>query len=1100
MMSKRWSVVGMGVVVAGAFLLFQALPKHALGDDSAAKGTENPTKNTPKTIVFNRDVRPILSDRCFSCHGFDEKKRQSNLRLDTRAGAFDELPKHKGKRAFVPGRLDLSYAYQRMISKEPAEQMPPPTSHLTIDDKDREVIKEWILQGAKWQDHWAFVKPVKAEVPKTHGPQSAGFGDWDVNPIDHFILARLDEEGLKPSPEADRATLIRRVSMDLIGLPPTPAEVDAFEKDTAPNAYEKVVDRLLANPHYGEKMAAHWLDEARYADSHGFQSDPERFMWHWRDWVINAFNSNMPYDEFTKEQLAGDLMPNATDDMKIATGFNRNPRMNSEGGIIDEEWRVETVIDRVDTTSQTFLGLTMACCRCHDHKFDPITQKEFYSFSGYFNSINERGEYFSVGLDKGINAGPTMKAFSADTKVKLAELNGEIKTDEGKMAKLNERVPGLEKAFVAGGGKMEEPKGLALRFALDGSVGGVDGEGKAVAAHFVEKEGAKAATQPVYVAGKIGGKGVKFTGEAIDAGNVADFERTDAFSYGAWVNLQGGDGSIVNKMTDAPAFRGFDLYLQGGKLAPHFDSNWPQNALKVVTANALPLNQWVHVFVTYDGSAKPEGVKIYVNGAEVGTTTEVNALHAVPGEVVKGKVTGSMRSGAALLIGRRVKGSALNGSVQDVRFYGRVLSPTEVTALVIGPELETLVKVPVEKRTKEQKEEMASALLGGLPEYREAVNGMGKVRGEIAGIENDPSNTTMIMAELPKPRDTFVLKRGQYDMHGDKVELGTPAVLNAFPKGAPNNRLGLAEWIVSKDNPLTARVRVNRLWEKFFGVGIVKTSENFGTQAEWPSHPELLDWLACEFMDKGWDMKAIQKEMVMSATYRQSSDMAEGIAERDPDNRLLSHGPRFRLSAEEVRDQALAVAGILSPKIGGASVKPYEPGDLWAGNLFGNLATYKVDSGDKVYRRTLYTFLKRTAAPANEMIWDMPSREYCVVKRSRTDTPLQALDVMNDETYVEASRVLAEKMLEEGGNTPEERIGYAFKKATCRMPTEDEMKILGGELEKQLDHYKKDAAGAEMLVKVGDTPVDKKLDQKELAGYTMVASTILNLDEVINKN
>lgn len=1079
-----------GVVMAG--VLGEFSPSHP-SQTARADAPQAAAPAKVQKIIFDRDIRPILSDRCFKCHGFDEKKRESGLRLDLKTGAFDPLPKHKDKRAFVPGHPEQSYAYQRMLSKDPHEMMPPPNSHLSITDHEREMVKLWIEQGAKWQDHWAFEKPVRPEPPAVRDKS------WVRNPIDNFILARLDEEGLKPSGEADRATLIRRVSLDLIGLPPTPAEVDAFVKDTAPDAYEKLVDRLLANPHYGEQMAVHWLDEARYADSHGFQSDPERHQWHWRDWVINAFNTNMPYDRFVTEQLAGDLLPNATEDQKIATGFNRNHRMNSEGGIIDEEWRVETVIDRVETTSGAFLGLTMGCCRCHDHKYDPITQKEFYSFSAYFNSINERGEYFSVGLDKGINGAPVMKAYSAETKKQIADLNTQIKDADARVAKLRERLPELEAKFVAEGGKVKDPAGLALRFALDGKVEGVDGAGKSVAAKFAGKA---PATQPTYVDGKLPGKAVKFTGDgsAIDAGQAFNPERNERFSYGAWVNLQGGDGSIVNKMTDGPLFRGIDLYLQGGKVAPHFDSNWPQNALKVVSANPLPMNQWVHVFVTYDGSAKPEGVRIYFNGQQQATTVEVNALHEVPGEVVGGGVTGSMRSGAPLLIGRRVKGSELKGSVQDVRFYSRVLTPIEVAALGVGPDMERLVKIPADKRTKEESEQLAMSLLGPLPEYAKAIEDKGKAQATLTGIDNDPANTTMVMEELPKPRDTFVLVRGQYDHHGDKVDVGVPSVLNPLPKDAPKNRLGLAEWIASPDNPLTARVRVNRLWEKFFGTGIVKTSENFGVQAEWPSHPELLDWLATEFVARKWDMKAIQKEIVMSATYRQASSTTPELVERDPDNRLLAHGPRFRLSAEQVRDQALAVSGLLSPKMGGRSVKPYEPADLWAGNLFGNLATYAPDTGENLYRRTLYTFLKRTAAPANQMVWDMPSREFCVVKRSRTNTPLQALNVMNDPTYVEASRVLAEHMLTHGGNDAAQRIKYAFLTATCRPPTGAELKILQDELAAQLAHYQKDAAAAKKLIAIGATPPDAKLNPSELAAYTLTASTILNLDEVINKN
>jgi len=1081
------------MVFVAALAIFFTNPKPLRAD--------SPAPSAPTKIIFNRDIRSILSDRCFPCHGFDNNKRQSGLRLDTKSGAFDPLPKHTGKRAFVPGNLAESYAYQRMISTDPKEVMPPATSHLKMNDAERNLFRLWIEQGAKWEEHWAFVKPVRPEVPAVQNKS------WPRNDIDRFILARLEEEGLKPSPEADKPTLIRRLSLDLTGLPPTPAEVDAFVNDPSANAYETLVDRLLASPHYGEQMATHWLDEARYADSHGFQSDPERHQWHWRDWVIKTFNNNMPYDEFIVEQLAGDLLPNATEDQKIATGFSRNHRMNSEGGIIDEEWRVETVIDRVETTSGSMLGLTLGCCRCHDHKFDPITQKEFYSFCAYFNSINERGEYFSVGLDKGINGAPVMKVLSPDTTKRLAELEAAVKKADARVAEFKAKVPEMEKQFVASGAKLPEPTGAALRFPLNGTVDGIDTAGKTVPAKFTLMAGGPT-TQPSYIKGKLPGKAVKFDGrgEGIDAGDVADYERTDSFSVGAWVFLQSADGSILNKMTDAPLFRGFDLFLQGGKVAPHFVSNWPQNALKVVTGDPLPMKQWVHVLVTYNGSGKPEGVRVYVNGQQQGTTTETDALHEVPGEVVgpppAGKrpyASATMRSGAPLLIGRRSKDSYLRGSVQDVRFYNRVLTPVEAAALGVGPDLQQLVKVPVEKRTPQQNEKLAAALLGPLPEYNQAVADREKPKAEMDTINNDPGNTTMIMEELPKPRDTFVLIRGQYDHHGDKVEPGVPAVLNPMPKGESQNRLGLAHWIATPDNPLTARVRVNRLWEKFFGIGIVKTTENFGTQAAWPSNPELLDYLATEFVAQKWNLKAIQKEMVMSAAYRQSSNITPELLERDPENRLVARGPRFRLAAEEVRDQALAVSGLLVDKLGGPSVKPYEPANLWDGNLFGNLSKYTVDAGDKLYRRSLYMFLKRTAAPPNMMVFDMPSREYCVVKRSRTNTPLQALDLMNDPTYVEAARSLAQRMLIEGGKSESDRIAYAFHRATCRAPSAAESQILQEQLTNMLEHFKKDPDAATKLLAIGSSPRDAKLNAPELAAYTMTASVILNLDEMINK-
>jgi hypothetical protein len=1012
-------------------------------------------------INFNRDVRPILSDRCFACHGPDGNKRQSGLRLDLEKGLYEPLPKHAGKRAFVPGNVADSYAYQRIISTDAKEVMPPVTApHLKLNQHEKDLVRQWIEEGAPWAEHWTFVAPKRPEAPAVTD------NAWPTNEIDRFVLARLEEDGLKPSPAADKATLIRRVSLDLIGLPPTLSEVEEFVADQSPDAYEKVVDRLLASPHYGEQMSVAWLDAARYADSHGYQSDPERFMHHWRDWVIDAFNANMPFDQFAIEQLAGDLLPNATESQKIATGFNRNHRMNSEGGIIDEEWRVESVIDRVETTGTTFLGLTLGCARCHDHKYDPITQKEFYSFSAYFNSINERGEYFSIGLDRGMNAPPLMKVFGPETKKHMA------------------RLPEMEAAFKASNAKVVEPKDVLARWTLDETVEGAGADGAVIKAAF---EGGE---KPAFVDGKLG-KAFKTDGvkASIDADQALEFERTDAFSYGAWVNLAGPDGAILSKMDSEPTHKGFDLLLSGGKVMPHISSNWAtQNAVKVTTRNPLPMNTWTHVFVTYDGSSKAAGLKVYVDGKLQEVTPEVD------------KLTESIKCKSPLVIGRRVNFTApMNGSVDDVRFYKRTLTGSEVAALATGPDIDTILPLADDKRTPEQKSTIAKLLLGSVPEYVAAEAEKAKAQAELAVIEGDVRNTTMIMEELPKPRDTFVLNRGQYDLHGEKVDVGVPAILPPLPADAPKTRLTLAKWIVAPENPLTARVQANRLWEKFFGVGLVKTTENFGVQTEWPSHPELLDWLATEMVAQRWDLKQFQKMIVTSATYRQAAHVTPELLERDPENRLLARGPRYRLSAEQVRDQALAVSGLLSPKLGGPAVKPYQPDDLWAGNLFGNLVKYVPDSGDNLYRRSMYTFIKRTAGPANMMAFDMTTREYCIVKRSRTNTPLQALDKMNDPQYVEAARVLAEHMMKDGGADAPARIAYGFKRATARPPTPREIEILTGALSQLLDRYQANPDAATKLLAVGARARDPKLDGPELAAYTMAASVILNLDEMINK-
>ncbi len=917
---------------------------------------------------------------------------------------------------------------------------------------------------------------------------------WPRNDIDHFILARLEEEGLQPSKPADKYKLIRRVSLDLTGIPPTMAEVDAFVADQSPNAYEKVVDRLLASPRYGEQMAVAWLDYARFADSHGYQNDPGRYMSHWRDWVINAYNSNMPFDQFTIEQLAGDLLPNATIDQKIATGFNRNHRITAEGGSIEEEWHVETVIDRVETTSATWMGLTMGCCRCHDHKFDPITQKEFYQFSGFFNSINEKGTgQGSVAL--GGNQPPWLRVHNPGEKQRIADLDLKIAADEAKLQQYQQRLPELEKKWSSAGNNQKEPDGLLARFPLDGTPNGVDAAGKVLPA-TVQGHG-------TWIDG-LTGKAFNADGKggSINAGTAVQLERNEPLSFGAWVNMRG-TGCVFGRMEAPPHYRGFDIQIhEDGRLAAHLIHDWATGeALHVFMPNSIfPKNQWIHIMVTYDGSSKADGLKIYMNGRLQETKTEFDDLRD------------SILTSAPLQIGVRADPVPLDGAVSDVRFYKRVLLPEEILYLATQPVAEVLIRIPPEKRTVEQQQLLAKTLLAGDPEYAKAAAEIEPARKELNSLTasgGKPTgaggpDTTMIMQELPKPRDTFILLRGQYDKHGDKVEPGVPSIFPPLPAGLPANRLALAQWIVDPSNPLTARVQSNRLWEKFFGIGLVKTSENMGTQAEWPSHPELLDWMATEMIRLKWDLKAFQKEIVMSATYQQDSNITPELLERDPENRLLARGPRFRLSAEMVRDQALAAAGLLIDKIGGPSTHPYEPTDLWdgakapQGNL-GDLVKYNIDQGEGAYRRTMYTFIKRTMPPPSLMVFDMPGREVCTVRRARTNTPLQALDILNDPTFVEAARVLAQHMMTDGGKTPEERLAYGFYRVLCRRPHDAETKILADGFSTQLNQFRNDRAAALKFLSIGQSKLDDKLDPIELAAYTMMASAILNLDETITK-
>jgi hypothetical protein len=820
-------------------------------------------------LAFNRDVRPILADTCFKCHGFDKAARKAGLRLDVREDAV--APRDGKGPAIVPGDPAASLLWRRIVSEDPDERMPPSPAHAALTDSQKATLRAWIEQGAAYQPHWAFVAPVRPPLPVV---KQAG---WARNEIDAFVLALLEARGMTPSSEADRATLIRRLSLDLTGLPPTPEEVDAFLADVSPGAYESVVDRLLASPHYGERMALDWLDAARYADTHGYHRDGGRDMTAWRGWVIDAFNRNLPFDRFTVEQLAGDLLPGATVEQRIASGFNRNHLINIETGAVPEEYHAAYVIDRVNTTATVWLGLTAGCAQCHDHKFDPLTQAEYFGLFAFFNNVPENG------IDgAGGNAVPLMKLASAEQQQNLDALAAAISEAEAKLS--------------AAAGEIDVAQ--------------------------AEWEKAAAAGSPVPPA------------NVVAALAVAADQRSDA---------------------------------QKAELRAH---------------------------------------------------------------------------------------------------YRAEISPVAQT---LGGELARL-----------QKE-----------------------RGDLdAGIP-----TTMVMQELPQRRETFVLLRGQYDQKGPAVSAGVPAVLPALPPGAPADRLALARWLVDPANPLTARVTVNRLWQSLFGTGLVKTSEDFGTQGEPPTHPELLDWLAVEFREGNWDVKRLLKRIVTSATYRQSSVITPAALAADPECRLLGRFPRRRLPAELIRDGALAASGLLDRRIGGASVMPYQPERLWEEltsreadmNNF-TAQSYVQSHGPDLYRRSMYTFWKRTVPPPQLSTFDAPDRETCTVRRPRTNTPMQALVLLNDPTYVEAARKLAERVMRDGGLTDDGRVAFAFRLPLARAPRTEESAVLKALFAEQLAHYRRDTEAARRLFAVGESPADPALDPAELAAWATVASVILNLDETVVKN
>jgi hypothetical protein len=1062
--------------------------------------------SAPRRIDFNRDIRPILSDKCWACHGPDAPNHKIKLRLDSEAAALADLG--RGRRAIVPRHPEQSELVGRITAADEAMRMPPSYSGRTLSQAEIALLTEWIAQGATWQTHWAFIPPERAPLPAVKNKQ------WPRNPVDYFVLARLEKEGLSPAPEADRATLIRRVSLDLTGLPPTPAEVDNFLADNSPDAYEKVVDRLLRSPRYGERMAFKWLEAARYADTNGYQLDGERVAWRWRDWVIEAFNRNKPYDQFIVEQLAGDLLPpartpEATLDQKIATAFNRNHRINSEDGIVPAEYAVEYVVDRVDTTSTVFLGLTMGCARCHNHKFDPLAQREYYQLYAYFNSIPEDGRASNHG-----NSAPWVVAPTREQRRQLTKLEAEVAEVEKKLAAQLKSAASAERRWERSlsrspGAQWSPSDNLVFGHALDqtGRVaayeikpdGSLQAEGKPAERGF--KDGA-----PQFVASPTG-QGAAFDGKVYyDAGRVANFNHRDRvkdfkekFAVSAWFYAESEQaGAIVTKTADAageqennlPKSRGYGLYLVNGKLHFNLVGVWADDSFRVETEAAPALGRWHHVAALFDSSAPYEKVQIYLDG-------EKQKLKLNQPRLFRNFAD----SNARLKIGAGGGAQWLfKGRLDDVRIYNALPDAEQIAVLACADSLDRIAAVLPPKRTAAQKLKLQRAFLEqGAPA---ALNQTWRERAALlrqkARLEAS-FPTLMVMEEAAEPRAAFVLKRGAYDAPGERVSRGVPAALPPLPADAPGNRLGLARWLVQPSHPLTARVQVNRFWQMLFGTGLVKTVEDFGSQGELPSHPELLDWLAVEFQQNGWDTKALLKTIVTSATYRQSSAAAPELLQRDPDNRLLARGVRMRLAAEVIRDQALSIAGLLVEKRGGESVKPYQPAGLWSDMVFKEIQ-YVQDKGEKLYRRSLYTYWKRTIAPPEMVTFDAATRESCTVRETRTNTPLQALNLMNDVTYVEAARVLAERMMREGGAVVDERLRFAFRLATARLPNAAESRVLGESFRAQLEYFTKRPAEAARLLKVGEKPADATLNQTELAAYATVASLILNLDEVITQH
>jgi hypothetical protein len=1014
-------------------------------------------------VDFSRDVLPILSDKCFHCHGPDARARKAGLRFDSKEGAFRV---RRGKAVIVPGKSAQSKLYRLVSSSDPDERMPPPESNRSLTPQQVDTLKRWIDEGAKWGQHWAFAPPNRPAVPTTRGQ------DWAHSAIDSFILARLEKEGLPPSPEAPREAWLRRVTFDLTGLPPTLAEIDAFLADTSAQASEKVVDRLLRSPRYGERMASVWLDLARYADTHGFQMDRYRPVWPYRDWVVRAFNQNLPYDQFLTWQLAGDLLPGATKEQRLATAFNRLHLQNEEGGIVEEEFRVAYVVDRVNTFGTAFLGLTFDCTRCHDHKYDPLTQKDYYSLFAFFQNIDESGQtsYFTAAMPV-----PTLLLSEDATDARLAVLRRQIQGKEKELADVRSRAGEAFNAWLRHRPKQMETPGLLGAFSFDSiKVNKVANEADA-------KKPGQTVEGPKRVPGKHG-QALELNGEnGVTFPSLGHFSRVDPFSVSLWLKTPAhAPRFVVLHHSKAPidaGSRGYELLLENGRVAFGLHHMWPRNSLKVVTRRAVPLNQWTHVVVSYDGSSRPSGVHVYLDGEPAGV------------EVVRdGLFKDITYEGGEpdLAIGFRFRDNGFKGgSVDDFRLFGRELTALEAAHLAGRPAQSLEGQRPL------LLDYFLSVAHKPTLELRQQLHELRRQESQMI----QPIAEIMVMEEMSQPKPAYILKRGGYDAPGERVSANTPASLPPFPADQPRNRLGLARWLLDPNHPLTARVTVNRAWQLMFGTGLVETSDNFGSQGTPPTHPELLDWLARDFVDHGWDLKRLLRQLALSATYRQSSRATPELLARDPGNQLLARAPARRLTAEMTRDQALALSGLLVERQGGPAVKPYQPEGLWEVAM--GSPHYDRGRGADLYRRSLYTFWKRTVPHPAMITFDAAERNVCVVRRQSTSTPLQALALLNDPQIVEAARFLGQRMLTEGGKTPREQVDWVFRTVTGRRATDREVQVLERLLAEQRQLFREDPGAAKKLLAVGDGKCDEGRDACELASATVLALAVLNHDAAV---
>ena len=1059
----------LGSAIAGVGL---ALCQFGLG--GPAQAAESP-------LSYNEHIRPILVENCFSCHGADSASRQADLRLDRRDDAVEYG-------AIVPGDPDSTAILDRVYSDDPEMVMPPPETKKTLSAAQKELLVRWVKEGAEYEPHWSFIPPARPPLPEVKR------ADWVRNPIDRFVLARLEAEGLTPAAEADRRTLARRVAYDLTGLPPDPALVEAFVLDPHADAYERLVDTLLASLEWGEHRGRHWLDYARYADTHGIHFDNYREMWTYRQWVINAFNRNMPFDEFTILQLAGDLVadhgPDATPDQildnKIASGFNRCNMTTNEGGIIDEEYLVLYARDRTETTAQVFMGLTAGCAVCHDHKFDPLSQREFYELSAFFNNTTQRAKDGNIH-----DTPPILPVPLVADRPRFRELQQELPAARQAVAERKKTARPDFEAWI----KSATAESIAAALPQDTplvQLSLAEGDGTTTHASFLGKQTDLPLTKTTsWQPGPSGSPAAVLDGRAAELPGRADLEYDQPFSVSCWVKVPAVDSSyaLVSKMDEANAYRGWDVWVQGRRVAMHLIHAWPENGLKVAARDQLKANVWTLVTVTYDGSGTAGGVKIYYDG-------KLQQKPRVENNKFKKQ---TIRNEVPLVIGGRSKGADAHAvGLSSLTIWGRSLSAAEVEGVSRAESLSDIVKLPAEERPAAAKG-LYDWWLGSFDAaFKQATKREAKLAAEEAAIKKR-GTVAHVMQEKPEMPKAFILERGEYDRRLDEVAADTPEMLPAFPEELPRNRLGLAQWLLLQEHPLTTRVTVNRFWQEVFGTGLVRTSGDFGITGELPSHPDLLDWLAVEFRESGWDVKQLFRLFVTSASYRQAATTTPEKLTKDRDNRLLSRGPRFRMDAEMVRDTALAASGLLVRKIGGPSVKPYQPPGVWAAvSMGGNTNRYKPDSGADLYRRSMYWFWKRSAPPASMDILNAPSREVCTIQRERTNTPLQALVTLNDPQFVEAARALADEALFLGGGTDDARIDFIARRLLARPLESAEKTIVKQSLAKLTAWYQAHPDDAKAVISVGASQPEHD-DAVLLASWTMLTNQLMNLDEVLCK-